>query len=288
MAKVIQFSDAMASLPITGSGAKLRSFLPNPFQMLVSSRVGKTSTDVIEFAQKHNCGIELGDFMKAENIDTCFLDNLVQLKRAFSGFKNKLTVHAFFKSLDAGSEDPLIQKATRARFGRSLQLADALKADTVVFHTGYNAGLKSPAYERVTLSRLIDFWKEYIKEFERLKITAVLENVQENSPYFVLDVLEGVNSPRLKACLDTGHAVLNSSMPVKDWIREYKTCLHHIHLHNNFGQTDEHNAITNGIIKLEDVFNTLVRLNLKPNIVFESFTKNEATESINAMKKLIS
>jgi len=71
---------------------------------------------------------------------------------------------------------------------------------------------------------------------------------------------DGVNDPRLKVCLDIGHAHANSVMPVEQWIETLGDKIAYYHLHNNNGKKnipghndDEHLGLNHGTINIASV-----------------------------------
>ena len=53
-----------------------------------------------------------------------------------------------------------------------------------------------------------------------------------------------------------------------------------MHIHNNFGNRDDHNSLCNGTIDFKDIFNLLKEKNISPKIVFEIFEEAALRESV--------
>ena len=111
-------------------------------------------------------------------------------------------------------------------------------------------------------------------------------NVHEDSPEFIFDILQKVNSPKLKASIDVGHINVYSEIDVENWILKMKDSLIHMHFHNNFGNDDEHNCLTRGTLDFYKIVKCLKNNNLSPLIVFEIFEKQALLESINIFDRL--
>ena len=58
----------------------------------------------------------------------------------------------------------------------------------------------------------------------------LLENVLDPRPEYIRDVCDGVDDPRLRICLDVGHANAYSEVPVEDWIAMLGGRIAHVHL----------------------------------------------------------
>ena len=73
----------------------------------------------------------------------------------------------------------------------------------------------------------------------------------------------------MKACLDVGHAVLYSRLPIEEWITQLGEHLAYAHLHNNHGTTDEHLAFGDGVLDFPAVLERLRALPAPPLFILE-------------------
>lgn len=257
-------------------------------QKFISSSVFKDFKEAVNLAKKLDVNLEISRFTNnLEEIDEIFESRVEEMKADLKDFEGELNLHAFFIDLSVAAADPKIRKISRERMQKCFEAAKYFGVKTVVFHTGFNASLKFKDYYEYFEQEFILYWKEFIKDFEHAGITAVLENVEESSPEFILRVIKSVNSPNLKASIDIGHANLHSDVQISDWIKTYGENLYHMHLHNNFGDDDTHNSLLNGWIDIKKVIDTLEELNLKPKMVFEIFNKEAVEESIAYFNNLI-
>lgn len=71
----------------------------------------------------------------------------------------------------------------------------------------------------------------------------------------LLDIVKGVNDPRLRLCLDIGHVNAYSCVPVMDWLEAWAPYISHFHIHNNDGSRDMHNALNDGTIPMKQLIN---------------------------------
>jgi sugar phosphate isomerase/epimerase len=250
-------------------------------QKFISSSVFSNLKDAAALAEELGVGLEISRIsVNLENIDKNFHTIIQGMKRDLEGFKGEISLHAFFFDLCVISADPEIAGISIKRFQQSLEAAKFLNAKTVVFHTGFVAPLKHKIFRETFKKNLILFWKEFIKLFEDAGITAVLENMLEEGPDFILDVVNSVNSPNLKVSLNIGHVNIHSAIPVTDWIKHCGSYIYHMHIHNNYGDDDSHFSVLKGTVNIQEVFKAIENLN--PKIVFEIFTKEDVVESIEA------
>lgn len=236
--------------------------------------------DAVEFAQKLNCGIEISRFGKLSELDENFEKNKKEYKTILADFDGEVTLHGFFSNLNVASKDPAIAAVSQRRYYQSLELASEFDVSTVVFHTCYNNLLKQKQYQQMYFLKNIEFYKDFIKNFEDLGITATIENVHESNPELIRNILGAVNSPNLKATIDIGHCNLHSNLAVSDWIKEYGIMLHHMHFHNNYTDEDAHQSLLKGSLNIEQILLTLKEMQLFPQITFEIFDKEQVVESV--------
>jgi len=253
--------------------------------ILISSSVEKSIKDAAKLARELGTGLEISRLPNMAMIDDDFDTILSEIRESVSGFDGKITLHALFSDLNPASKDAALKKVAEKRYQQSFQAALAAGAKDMVFHSGHK-GMKHRVSVQNYLDGSIKFWKEYIKQFEDNGMTASIENVLEDSYVNLVTIVDAVNSPNLKVCLDTGHANLCSNIPVSEWIKTYGQRLHHMHLHNNYKTNDDHAGLKYGTVNFLDVVNTLKSENLSPITVFEMFDKEMLIESINIYKKI--
>lgn len=248
-------------------------------QLSISSSITDSIKDSAKLALNLNMGLEISRFPNFQKIDCEFKNIVMSMQKSLLDYNGFLTLHGLFFDESVASNDPAIKLISQKRHKQSLTAAKAINANTIVFHSG-NKGMKHKISQNRFRENSILFWKEFIKEFEDADITAVIENVHERHPHQILDIVKEVNSPYLKVSLDTGHANLFSEIEICDWVKIYGKHLHHMHIHNNFGDDDSHNSLIEGTINFAEIFNTLQKENLSPIIVFEMFTQKNLKESL--------
>lgn len=242
--------------------------------------------EAVNIANDLKCGIEISRFGKLADIEENFKQNKIEYKNILADFDNEITLHGFFSNLNVAAKDPLIANASIKRYYQSLELAQYFDVSTVVFHTCYNNLLKQKQYQEMYFLKNIEFFKEFIKEFEKLGIIATIENVHEATPDLIRNLIGAINSPFLGATIDIGHCNLHSDLKISDWIKEYGIMLKHMHFHNNFKEEDSHSSLLKGNADVREVLLTLKELQLSPTITFEIFDYNSLVESVNYFNSL--
>lgn len=255
--------------------------MKNKIHRFISSTVSYHNLqEAVDIAVDLNCGIEISRFGRLADIEENFEINKKEYKAILDNFDGEINLHGFFSNLNFSAKDPLIKEVSIKRYYQSLELAELFDAATVVFHTCFNNLLKQKQYKDMFFLSNVEFFKEFIKEFEHLGITATLENVHESSPELIRSIIATVNSPNFKATIDIGHANLHSEMPISSWIKEYGIMLHHMHFHNNFKDEDSHSSLLKGDLDIKTILKTLKEIHLYPSVTFEIFDKEELYESV--------
>ena len=252
----------------------------------LSSSLNDNLEKVIEYANSLQANIEISRFGDINTLNDNFDDVLEHFSKKLQNFQGDLSLHGFFLDLNPASQDPEIRAITKHRYSQSFKIARTLKVKTVVFHSGYNGLVKHSAYENNFFEGQIVFWQDFIRQFEDEDITATLENTYEGEPDTLIKIIESVNSKNLKMCIDTGHVNINSGLSVVEWIERSGSLLKHVHLHNNFGDADDHKSFLEGTINFEEVLNRLAASNLDLNLVLEIFNYQATLDSYNFLKKV--
>jgi len=211
--------------------------------------VSTIAEDASEIAREYGLGLEIAEFCTPYNMDEDFTywDTLV--RKNIQGIA-ATTLHAPFSELCGAAIDPLVRDVTLHRFEQAYDLALTYGAGRMVVHSGfmpmlYNAGWFT--------EHLVAFWKGFLQDKDT-NCVIVLENVFESEPTMLVDIVQEVNDPRFRLCLDLGHA--NSSgrtTPLSTWIDAFGPWLSHVHVHNNHGDYDSHLDPGDGSIDMRSV-----------------------------------
>ncbi|MGM0405109.1 MAG: sugar phosphate isomerase/epimerase family protein [Thermoplasmatota archaeon] len=194
-------------------------------------------------------GVELQDF-----VDPKLLDG--DLERRVRGYQEKLddfgpdvSVHGPFLDLSPGSPDELISKVTRKRYMQAVDAALELNASHLVLHSQHNTAIKDLKVKEKKIKRQLPFWKEVLEKISGEDLIIVLENVTEDDPVHLLNLVKSIDSPQLKICYDVGHSILHSSRDIETWVEVLKEYMEYIHVQWNAGDIDAHRAPEDEFIK---------------------------------------
>ena len=75
----------------------------------------------------------------------------------------------------------------------------------------------------------------------------------------LIDIVKGVDDPRLRLCFDIGHAnITKKGLTIMEWTKMILPYLGHAHLHNNYGWPDSHNALDDGEMDIEAILKLIL------------------------------
>jgi sugar phosphate isomerase/epimerase len=242
-------------------------------QVLITTEVKDVAAYRL-WAEESGLGLELQAFSDPQLLAGDWQAILRDHQRLLAGFRGCLGLHGAFYDLISASLDPGVVRLTRERYRQNLHAAQELGAGYVVFHANYMGILKLPDYRPGWHRRQVDFWSRFAEEAAAAGLYLLLENMWEDDPTIITDVLAEVNSPHLRACLDIAHAVLYSRTPVAEWIETFEPYLHCCHLNNHDGHLDLHWPLDQGVIDYPPVLRHLRRLPRPPLLTLEMADQN--------------
>ena len=198
------------------------------------------AADAGDTARHFGVGIEIARFCTAWFMDDEFADADKSVRKGIENVENKV-LHAPFNELFPCAIDRKARSLAADRYRQAIALAKSYGATKVIIHGGYNPWIYYPVWY---VEQSIVFWKDFLTEDPGVEI--VLENVLEETPDMLLDIVKSVNHPKLKLCLDIGHVNAYSKVPAQDWIQAWAPYLSHFHIHNNDGDRDSHQGLSCG------------------------------------------
>lgn len=207
-----------------------------------------------KLCRKNRLGIEIQTFHNPylENPDQLFQ----QHQTILSNIPGKKSLHAPFWDLNLGTKMRGVRQETMDMFQYAYRLAEKLGCTEMIVHNGYIPGTSFPDG---WVRRAVDFWQAFF-EGKDDSITVCVENQFEEDSQILQMEIDQVNDPRLKICLDIGHAHANSAASVQDWITSLGARIHYFHLHNNHGKqlikgynSDEHLGLADGTIPIKSI-----------------------------------
>lgn len=233
----------------------------------------------VETAFAHDLGLEIADFAVSTILETDLTDKIAHYRQILAKLGRPSVLHAAYMELSPAAVDPALLRLTRERYLQACRIAGELGISRIVCHTGYMSQIY---YRNWMIESSILFWREFLPQLPE-GVEILLENVLEEDPFLQVEICQGVNHPRFRACLDLGHAnSVISEYALQEWISILAPWLSHIYLHDNDGTDDLHLDLGRGTIDLVSVLDHLFAL--CPEISLTLEVPNPAV-SINWLKE---
>lgn len=207
------------------------------------------SINAVEEAKKHGVNLELNDICISENLDPGSFDTTVETMRrevARAGAKDAIMHGPFTEIIPAGIDHRFVELGMD-RLNEAYEACRVMGINRMVVHTGYEPLMY---FKEWHLKRSVEFWRSYMKDKGDFHI--YIENVFDDEPDMMKNLVDSLDDPRIKLCLDVGHAnaVTKPEYDVYKWIEILGTRIGHFHLHNNDGSDDEHRPLLDGSLDM--------------------------------------
>jgi len=171
---------------------------------------------------------------------------------------NGVSMHGVVNDMAYTSGDSLIIEVVTRRFIESIQAATLHGINRLIFHSSYRTyhAIKKPLTDWYVKTS-ISFWKDFEHNIPN-GMTVLLENFEDEDPELMVEILQGIDSPKIRCCFDVGHAFAYSTIPLGKWIRVLGKYINHVHINDNDGSHDLHLPLGNGNIPLAQTIDDLL------------------------------
>ena len=230
--------------------------------------ISTMAEDAPELAGEYGLGLEIAEFCTAYNMDLNFPDTDAKARSAMERAPGRV-FHAPFAELCPAAIDPLVREVTRKRYLRAIGLARSYGIRKIVIHAGFIPQVYWPEW---FVPQSVEFWKNLLPEIGP-DMLLCLENVMEPDADMLVSIVEETGDPRLRLCLDTGHAASRPCpVPIEEWIDKEAPYLAHLHIHNNDGTRDRHASLGNGILNMRELIDRVEKLCPEATYSLENLT----------------
>ena len=221
--------------------------------------------------------LEIRDFHEY-GITASWHPTVDKAKEILEGYKGQLSIHGPDPCITFTPMDSEIADIVKRRFLQSLEACEALGADQMVIHSPFifNGNPFLPHQDRMGHDSLFERAHQTLDDIvplaEQIGCTLVIENVWDQSPGLLLDLIRSFDSERVQFCFDIGHAYiahLNGGPPPDYWIRESGAWLKQVHLHDTDGYSDRHWPPGYGQVNWTIIFEELDKLDHTPRLICE-------------------
>ena len=203
-----------------------------------------------------------------------------------NSYNFKTSVHSPLSDINIASLNESIRKASIKEIKDSINLASKIDASVVVVHPGHMAFLAREFPDEIMKNSLKSL-KECSKYAEEHGISLCVENMPDMEGLICknLDELyELTQQLGVLMTLDVGHAH-NMGLSVDEMLK-YDN-IGHIHLSDNDGSFDNHDAIGSKNIDFELLFKRLNKENFEGICVIEVKQQDEILNSLDYINKMV-
>lgn len=220
--------------------------------------VATFSGDALKVIKENQLNIEINDTCISESLDR---ENISATRKAIrqeilETGAEKIIFHGPFTEIHPAAIDHRIVDAGRKRLEEAYDIMKDIGAKDMVVHTGWIPFIYFPVWQ---VEKSVKFWKEFMQD-KPDDFRIYIENVLEDEPDMIKEIVEKIGDERVKICLDVGHA--NAMMKDDDvyrWVEFMGNDIGHFHLHNNYRDGDNHLAFGEGSIDFEKLFDVIER-----------------------------
>jgi len=194
-----------------------------------------------------------------------------------------LRLHAPLCKLDYSNHSNLLQNL-RPLYQKVIKLCGILNINYIVAHA--ELGMDSSVLIGRELESAVLVWRALCNDLSRNNIKISMENHYERDPSHLVRLMEMIDLPNFKMCVDLGHFNAFSDLKIEDCIQKYpRGSIEEVHLADNKGDGDTHLALGEGNIDFRKFFKSFQKRGEKSIFVLEPRNINEAKKSISFLKK---
>ncbi len=207
----------------------------------------------LSFIRKETLNLEI--YFGSRSFDTLTTEDIVHLEKKLD-YGPGLTIHAPFMDLSPGAVDLNIRDVTIKRFLGVLDVAEVLKPEVIVFHSGYDKWRFNNKVH-IWLENSLQTWAPINKRALDIGVRIAIENIFEDEPNNLKMLAEAMDSDNFGICFDTGHFNLFSRLTLKEWLGIIKPYIKELHLHDNLKEGDDHLPIGDGSFDFVQLFDEM-------------------------------
>jgi sugar phosphate isomerase/epimerase len=229
-------------------------------------------------------------FLEDINVDYCEIINEYPLNNVqseiFESYSIKTTFHSPISDMNLASPNESIRNASIEQVKKSINLANKLNANIVVVHPGQVPFLARIFQEKV-IENNFNSLNECANYAHEMGIELCVENMPDMEGYLFKDINHLNNLVEelgVFMTLDVGHAH-NMGFSTDEMIKSKH--LKHIHLSDNDGSFDNHEALGKGTIDFDNLLKNLNKIKYSGVLTIEVKNKAEILESLKFLQNKI-
>ena len=177
----------------------------------------------------------------------------------------RVLVHGPFTEIIPAAIDYKAREFALERLEQSCQVAASVGAEAMIVHSGY---IPFMYFKEWQAEKSAVFWQKFMSD-KPADFRLYVENVLEDEPYMIADMMERIDDSRIGLCLDVGHALAagHGAVPIEKWIEVLGPHIGHFHIHNNHGDGDTHSPLGEGLLDFHNIF-AAADAHCRPDVTF--------------------
>jgi sugar phosphate isomerase/epimerase len=190
--------------------------------------------------------------------------------------------HGPYVHVDCGAPDETERQHAVDWIASFFDPMAALGATCIVVHPNRHTNREAPEKSRLeTRQSLIELADRAGERGLRLALENLMLYQGRRAGDSVKELLEIIDGlpPNVGLCLDTGHAAIAQRDPAEE-LRLGGQRIFHLHLHDNDGTYDHHWVPGDGIIRFDDVIQTMQRTGFSGSATIEVVSKPDNIEDV--------
>lgn len=213
-------------------------------------------------SDRYDVPVELDFFCQSANMEGEQGKKVMKQAEKLVASKDVKVLHGPFNELFPAAIDSQARQLAMIRMNQAAEIAMHLNIKKMVVHSGY---MPFTYFKEWHVARSIEFWKEFLED-KPDDFEICIENVLDDEPYMLKEIVEGIGDSRAGVCYDSGHANItgkggfdgkDETTDQSEWMNVLAPYMKHLHLHNNDTKRDYHRDFEDGTIDmmklLEDV-----------------------------------
>ncbi|ACL70149.1 sugar phosphate isomerase/epimerase family protein [Halothermothrix orenii] len=206
---------------------------------------------------------------------------------------NKMTKYRYivdgaYIDLNPGTSEPKIKDITMQKVIESINFAQEIGAEEVIFLSTFLPFIKVDFYEKGWIEASKKFWEEVLNKYKDIRIS--LCNTFEFNPDYLIEIVDYVDKGNFGLAFDIGHAILWGQESLVSWFDKIKRYIKTIYLHSNDGEGDLHLSFRQGKLQEKEIkFEELLQQlkGEKYNLILKYFDKSSVIADKIELEKLL-
>lgn len=224
---------------------------------IISDRlyIASFSQNFIDGIKEFNIGMELNHTCVSDCLDDDMETRgsfISQIRSDINASNAKsLITHGPFTEIYPSGIDYKMRELGLLRLNQAYDVSKHFNINKMVVHNGW---LPLIYFKSWHVEKGGQFWQKFMKDKPE-NFTIFIENVLEDEPYMLRNMVDKISDSRIKLCLDIGHANVTTTpdLTIIDWIKILGENIGHFHLHNNDGTVDSHHVFSEGSIDIGEI-----------------------------------